>query len=127
MLRSEEVSAKVHAVLEANKEDVLRRVKMCLTLAGMRLEGEEPRTDWVISPLNNLITELGLPSVSMSRTIEETEFWHVAGGQPLPWDPYGGRRAAAIAKWQEAVQNDGAIMGFEDWWDDAIETNRHNL
>lgn len=102
-------------------------------MRGLVAAGAEPRWDSstieaVLLPIQDYLKNLGIPKVGNTlEDLDAYEFWLAVDGQPLPWDPYQGDEEQARIDWRHDVVQDDTELGFRAWWDDKIETARHNL
>lgn len=99
-----------------------------LLAAALETQWDSGTIEDVIAPIQEFLEARGIPGIGDTYSnFEALEFWHAVADQPLPWDPYRGDREAAGERWREVVAEGDTLLGFTDWWEDAIETARHNL
>lgn len=128
MITQDEALAKLKAAIDADQAAFNAAVIEGLIAAGTEEQWDSGTIESVLEPIEAYLKLHGiLPVGTTGDDMDALEFWLAVDGQHLPWDPYRGDRDAAIAAWHREVRTGETEMGLTDWWDDQIETARHNL
>lgn len=127
MINRDEACAQLKAVIEAHPAEFHTAVIEGLAAAGSQQNRDEGTLAAVLAPIQSYLTAHGIPAIDSSEDLDAFEFWLAVAGRPIPWDPFKGNGVEAEERWRLDVSEGKTRMGFTEWWDDQIETARHNL